>query len=93
MKNGKRVTIFKAALEALQSSLDAHGHAVEPEDAWDFIINTWLDAGPERYNDIHALLDDGVENFPVPMPKEFRTDYKRLLWEYITPNGPIGGRQ
>ena len=71
MKHAVRIAIFKAALEAVQSSIDAHGHLVEPHQGWDFITNLWF----EEENPEHPLL-------PPFMPQEFRRDYIRLGLEH-----------
>lgn len=72
MKNAVRIAIFKAALEAVQSSMDAHDHIVEPKDAWDFISNCWYESEREE----HSLL-------PAQMPQEFVKDYRRLAFEVV----------
>lgn len=71
-----RVAIFKAALEAVHASLDAHDHLVEASDAWCFISNCWLES--ERSEDL-ALL-------PARMPLEFKKDYLRLGLEHAKGN-------
>jgi hypothetical protein len=67
-----RIAVFKAALEAVHASLDAHDHIVEPLDAWSFITNCWLESEREE----HRLL-------PEMMPLEFVKDYRRLALECV----------
>lgn len=77
MTNDKqRVTIFKVALEAVQASMDAHGHAVAPDQAWDFMLGVLADS--DRDEDLNELE---VSNEGMSMPREFAADYKRLVLE------------
>lgn len=69
----RRVQVFTLALEAVQSSYDAHGYPVPAQDAWDFISNC------------HAEADDPVP-FDT-MPPEFRGDYIRLAHEQAIRQG------
>ena len=86
MTNERRIVIFKAALEAVQASIDAHGYAVEPEIAWDFLTNMWFEA-EDRDQDL-ALL-----RWQPGMPREFVEDYERLTIEAARagrPTKPVG---
>lgn len=71
----RRIAIFKAALEAVVASMDAHGHIVEPVQAWDFISNLWFENEEKDF----PLL-------PSEMPLEFARDYRRLALEYSKSN-------
>jgi hypothetical protein len=73
--NAVRIAIFKAALEAVQASIDAHGHIVEPQDGWDFITNLWFENEEKDF----PLLPDR-------MPIEFAKDYRRLARECVKGN-------
>lgn len=58
--------ITRNAKLAAESSIEAHGEAVSPAMAWDFIINMLFETG-----------DDDYSALPESMPDLFRTEYFR----------------